>query len=372
MTERRAGVERWRGRLRLWSGCVLFTYVTLHLMNHALGLVSLDAMEAGRWWFVALWRNPIGAVALYSAFIVHISMALWSIYRRRTWRMPAWEATQLALGLSIPVLLAGHVVGTKMANLLYGQVDPYSRVALSLWHFRPELGLAPDHRAGHRVGPRVHRHPLLAPPAAMVSAGTAVALRRRAPAAGAGIARLRQCRAQRRNAGARAGRRGAIAQADPHAPAIRRPQADRVDDLLHVRRRPRRRPARAGRASCARASARDDPDQLSGRAAGHRADRIHHSRGESARADPPRVGVWRARALLHVPRPRRRGPQSHPRRERRRASACSSASERHPACAWPASRDRGGTCPCGRSSHPTPRPRRASSRPARWWATSRR
>ena len=52
----------------------------------------------------------------------------------------------------------------------------------------------------------------------MVSAGTAVALRRRAPAAGAGIARLRQCRAQRRHAGARAGRRGAIAQADPHAP----------------------------------------------------------------------------------------------------------------------------------------------------------
>jgi len=120
---------------------VLFAYVTTHLVNHALGLVSLDAMETGRAWFLGLWRNPLGAAALYSAFLVHIAMALWSIYRRRTWRMPAWEAAQLGLGLLIPLLLAGHVVGTRMANLLYGQADPYSRVALSLWHFRPDLGV---------------------------------------------------------------------------------------------------------------------------------------------------------------------------------------------------------------------------------------
>jgi adenylate cyclase len=140
MSDRQAGAERWRGRLRLWSGCVLFTYVTLHLGNHALGLVSLDAMEAGRVWFLALWRNPLGAVLLYAAFITHISMALWSIYRRRTWRMPAWEATQLALGLTIPVLLAGHVVGTRLANLLYDQADPYHRVVLVQWQLRPDIG----------------------------------------------------------------------------------------------------------------------------------------------------------------------------------------------------------------------------------------
>jgi adenylate cyclase len=139
--ERYARVDRWRGRLRLASGSVLFTYVTLHLANHSLGLVSLEAMEAGRVWFVRLWRSPVGAVALYTAFVVHIAMALWAIYRRRTWRMPAWEAAQLALGLTIPVLIAGHVVATKVANLLYAQADPYSRVALVLWQLRPDLGL---------------------------------------------------------------------------------------------------------------------------------------------------------------------------------------------------------------------------------------
>ena len=141
MSDGRAGAERWRGRLRLWSACVLFTYVGLHLANHALGLISLPAMEGGRLWFLALWRNPVGSVALYGAFVTHVLNALWSIYRRRTWRMPAWEATQLALGLCIPVLVAGHVVGTRVANLLYDQPDPYSRVALNFWQLRPELGL---------------------------------------------------------------------------------------------------------------------------------------------------------------------------------------------------------------------------------------
>ncbi len=33
-------------RLRLWSGLILFTYLTTHFANHALGLISLRAMEA--------------------------------------------------------------------------------------------------------------------------------------------------------------------------------------------------------------------------------------------------------------------------------------------------------------------------------------
>ncbi len=39
-------------QIRLWTGLVLFTYLTTHFTNHALGLVSLDAMAAGQEWFV--------------------------------------------------------------------------------------------------------------------------------------------------------------------------------------------------------------------------------------------------------------------------------------------------------------------------------
>ena len=39
-------------RLRTGSGIILFVYLLTHYSNHALGLISLDAMEAGREWFV--------------------------------------------------------------------------------------------------------------------------------------------------------------------------------------------------------------------------------------------------------------------------------------------------------------------------------
>src|ERR687884_695190 len=78
-------------RVWLWSGLVLFTYVATHLVNHALGLISLEAMETGRDWFLRVWRHPIGTVALYGALSAHVVLALSSLYRRRHFRLPAWE-----------------------------------------------------------------------------------------------------------------------------------------------------------------------------------------------------------------------------------------------------------------------------------------
>ena len=96
-------------RARIASGHVLFTFVTTHLLNHALGLISLAAMEAGRWAFLALWRNPVGTALLLGAVLVHVALAAWSIYLRRTLRMPVWEALQTALGVTIPLLVIDHV-----------------------------------------------------------------------------------------------------------------------------------------------------------------------------------------------------------------------------------------------------------------------
>jgi hypothetical protein len=41
-------------QIGLWAGLVLFTYLTTHLLNHAFGLISIDAMLAGGEWFVLL------------------------------------------------------------------------------------------------------------------------------------------------------------------------------------------------------------------------------------------------------------------------------------------------------------------------------
>src|SRR5215467_3948643 len=131
----------WLRRVRLCSGLVLVAYLTTHLANHALGLVSVAAMEEGREWFLLLWRNPLGTVALYGALGSHVVLALWSLYQRRRLRMSFWEATQMLVGLAIPPLLTSHVVGTRLANAWFNVNDSYTYVLLALWALRPDLGM---------------------------------------------------------------------------------------------------------------------------------------------------------------------------------------------------------------------------------------
>jgi adenylate cyclase len=128
-------------RLRLASGLLLFTFVATHLVNHALGLISLDAMESGRWLFLAVWRNAVGSTLLFTALLIHLAQAFWSIYRRRHLRMPLWQAVQLGLGAFIPIVLVNHVVGTYGAATVYGYEDSYTMAVLVYWKLRPELGL---------------------------------------------------------------------------------------------------------------------------------------------------------------------------------------------------------------------------------------
>ena len=116
----------WIRHLRLGSGLVLMTYLTTHLANHALGLMSLSAMETGRDWFLIIWRNPLSSVALYGSLLIHLALALWALYQRRSLRMSIPEALQLLSGLLIPPLLTGHVIGTRLAHEWFGLIDSYT------------------------------------------------------------------------------------------------------------------------------------------------------------------------------------------------------------------------------------------------------
>src|ERR1051325_5824746 len=127
-------------QLRLACALVLFAYLVTHFSNHALGLLSVRAADAGRRRFVALWRNPLGTLLLYAALLTHAGLGFAALYRRRTLRMPPTEAMQILFGLTIPLLLAGHVVGTRVANALFGRQDVYTAIAYNLWNTRPELG----------------------------------------------------------------------------------------------------------------------------------------------------------------------------------------------------------------------------------------
>src|SRR4030095_298978 len=128
-------------RTRIVTGLILLTYLSTHLLNHSLGLISLDAMEAGRVWFLALWRNPLGTTALYGALLTHFGLALWAIYQRHHLRMRLWEALQLTLGLFIPPLLAVHFLGTRLTYEMYGVQDSYAQTVLTLWKLSPVHGI---------------------------------------------------------------------------------------------------------------------------------------------------------------------------------------------------------------------------------------
>ena len=115
-------------RLRLWSGLVLFLYAATHLTNHALGLISLAAMEAGRTVFVGFWRMPPAEIVLLLSLLLHAGLALWQLWRRRSLRMPVVEALQLALAALIPLWLTGHVLGTGVLRRVLGFRDSYAYV----------------------------------------------------------------------------------------------------------------------------------------------------------------------------------------------------------------------------------------------------
>ncbi|MEA2759278.1 MAG: hypothetical protein QOH65_1891 [Methylobacteriaceae bacterium] len=119
-------------RLRLLSGLVLFAYIGLHLLNHALGIFSLALAEAVLRIAIAFWHIPLVTVVLYGAAAVHFTLALRTLYTRREWNLPWIEILRLASGFSFPLLLIGHAVNTRLGDTLFGLRPSYSAVITNL------------------------------------------------------------------------------------------------------------------------------------------------------------------------------------------------------------------------------------------------
>jgi adenylate cyclase len=120
-------------KLRILSGLVLFTFVFFHLSNHALGIWSIEAMEAMQAWRTAITRSVPGTIVLASALTTHMGLNLYKIARRSTWRMPVWEAVQIGLGLLIPVLLFRHGSVMRAHFDIEGSATRYSETLPELW-----------------------------------------------------------------------------------------------------------------------------------------------------------------------------------------------------------------------------------------------
>ena len=137
---RRSAIRLSLRQTRLACGLVLFAYATLHFANHALGNISVDAMERGLALQKLIWQSTPGAILLYAALAIHSSLGFWALYERRQFRWTRMEATQLALGLSIPFLLATHLIGTRVALSLFGTDKGYDQELYKLWAGPPPDG----------------------------------------------------------------------------------------------------------------------------------------------------------------------------------------------------------------------------------------
>ncbi len=127
-------------QIRLATGLVLYTYVTLHFANHALGNISVAAMESGLAIQKFIWQSPPGAAILYVSLLTHMGLGFWALYERRHFRWTRLEATQLVLGLSIPFLLTEHVIGSRVALSQFGLEKGYAEELLKFWVRSPVTG----------------------------------------------------------------------------------------------------------------------------------------------------------------------------------------------------------------------------------------
>ena len=120
-------------KLRIATGLILFTFAATHLLNHALGLVSIDIMSSVRDVRIAITRSLPGTIILLGASLTHMVLGLGRFINRRGWQMKMIDAVQLGFGLLIPLLLARHVLGTRIAHEMFGIDDNYIYALFVMW-----------------------------------------------------------------------------------------------------------------------------------------------------------------------------------------------------------------------------------------------
>ena len=140
-----AASNPWLASLRLRAmivtGMIMFLFISMHLANLALGLISVQMMEDWRWTLTGVWTSfPPLQLALYVSLAVHFLLALLSLYLRNTLRVPAYDMAQMIAGVMIIPLLAPHVFGIIAADAL-GLRTNYVLVLNQFWVVSPAAGL---------------------------------------------------------------------------------------------------------------------------------------------------------------------------------------------------------------------------------------
>src|SRR5246127_1930193 len=123
-------------QLRLASGLVMLAYVTMHLLNHAVGLISLRAMEDVLWYVFRIWTNRPAQALLYGSFLIHYMLALFALWARRAFRLPFAGGSTLGPGFGIPLLFVGPVVAARISDSFFHTDVGYYTLLLWVYFVR--------------------------------------------------------------------------------------------------------------------------------------------------------------------------------------------------------------------------------------------
>jgi adenylate cyclase len=120
-------------QIRLVCGVILFGYLVSHFLNHALGNISMHALAFGVYYHTLFWQFLPVAIILYTAMLVHFALGVWAMYQRRQFSWKTIEPLQLLLGLSIPALIASHIVGVRVAQAMFAHQKLYPQELYAFW-----------------------------------------------------------------------------------------------------------------------------------------------------------------------------------------------------------------------------------------------
>jgi adenylate cyclase len=120
-------------RVRLWTGLILFAFAATHFINHAMGLVSVEVMQAGQDLRTTITRSGPGRAILIAAVLVHFALGVMTLLRARTWRLGLRNSIQLLFGLMIPIFLIRHVVGTAGVHGMFATEVDYRYALWAMW-----------------------------------------------------------------------------------------------------------------------------------------------------------------------------------------------------------------------------------------------
>ena len=122
-------------RVRVYSGMIIFAYVSVHLLNHSLGLISISAMDSFNRYVSAVIKTTLGTTILYSAFLGHIICGFISLFKRRSFKLPARDWAQIIFGILLPWVLLVHVIANGYSTRVENLNSSYALLVLATWIF---------------------------------------------------------------------------------------------------------------------------------------------------------------------------------------------------------------------------------------------